>query len=62
MEILTWLRRNIFTIKELNLSKFWKNLFIKYLSNLYPETEVINLIDLFSNVFYTLSQEELISK
>ena len=38
MEILTWLRRNLLKIKELNLSKFWKNLFIKYLSNIYPET------------------------
>lgn len=56
MELLTWLRRNLFKIKELHLSKFWKNLFMKYLSKVYPEAEVINLVDLFSNVFYTLSQ------
>lgn len=38
MVILKWIRRELFKIKELNLSKFWKNLFIKYLSNNYPET------------------------
>jgi len=30
MEMLQWLRKDLFKIKEINISKFWKILFVKY--------------------------------
>jgi len=36
MQMLQWLREDLFKIKQLNLSKFWKLLFAKYQTNQYP--------------------------
>ena len=62
MEMLGWLRKNLLNFKQINLSKFWKLIFLKTSSNIYLERDVINLLELYANVFYTLSLDELTPK
>jgi hypothetical protein len=56
------MRENLFIFKPLNLSKMWKSIFIKNEKGNHEECEIVSIIELYSNLFYTLSIEPLISK
>jgi hypothetical protein len=38
METIKWMRENLFTFKQINLSKMWKSIFVKIESCLYDES------------------------
>ncbi len=44
MELIKWMRSNIFTFKQINLSKMWKLMFAKIKSNLYDESEMVSIL------------------
>jgi hypothetical protein len=62
MEIIHWLRSNLFTIKPINLSKIWKFIFLKGEKGIYDESDIVTIIELYSNLFYTLALDALVSK
>lgn len=62
MELLVWLRKHLLSFKQLNLSRFWKLILLKTASNQYSERDIITMPELFANVFYTLSIDELTPK
>jgi hypothetical protein len=62
MEIIRWLRANLFTIKPINLSRIWKYIFLKSEKGLHDESDIVTIVELYSNLFYTLALDPLISK
>lgn len=40
----------------------WKAIFSKISSGLYDESEIISMIEIYSNLFYTLSIEPLVDR
>ena len=62
MEIIRWMRENFFTFKHINLSKMWKLIFSKLESFMYDESETISIIEIYTNLFFTLSIDPLVNK
>lgn len=62
MEIIRWLRENLFKIKPINLSRIWKYIFIKNDRGIHDESDLVTIVELYSNLFYTLSIDPLASK
>lgn len=62
IETIKWMRENLFNFKQINLSKMWKAIFSKISSGLYDESEIISMIEIYSNLFYTLSIEPLVDR
>lgn len=56
------MRENLFSFKQINLSKMWKAIFYKISSGLYDESEIVSMIEIYSNLFYTLSIEPLVDR
>ena len=62
MELIKWMRENLFSFKQINLSKMWKAIFGKAESGQFDESETVTIVELYSNLFYTLSLEPLLSQ
>ena len=43
MQIIKWLRENLFTFKQISLSKIWKSIFTKSESGQYDESEIVTI-------------------
>lgn len=62
MEIIQWLRANLFVIKPINLSRIWKHIFLKTEKGDHDESDIVTIVELYSNLFYTLSLDPMVSK
>ena len=62
MEIIRWLRNNLFGIKPINLSKIWKYIYLKSEKGNHEESDIVTIVELYSNLFYTLSLDVNVNK
>lgn len=44
MEIIRWMRENLFAFKPINISKMWKAIFQKNETGVHDESEVVSII------------------
>ena len=44
MEIIRWLRSNLFGIKPINLSKIWKYIFLKSEKGNHDESDIVTIV------------------
>lgn len=62
IEAINWMRHNIFAFRHIDLSKMWKAIFAKITSRTYDESEIISMVEIYTNLFYTLSIEPTVSR
>lgn len=61
-DLLKWLREKIMFLKHINLSKFWKLIFIKHQSSHHKESDIITISDLAIQIFNPLLNDDLTDK
>jgi hypothetical protein len=62
IEAIKWMRENLFRFRQIDLSKMWKSIFGKIESRAFDESEIISMIEIYTNLFYTLSIDPLVEK